>query len=428
MQRFRLVPVLCLSILFACPLLPATGEEPPSASPGPLTLDQAITRTLAGRPGLLAIPHEERAARALVHQAGRPANPRLFSEWENFSGTGDLSGTGAMETTFGLTQEIPLGGKLRHREALARNECQATHLGGQHKRLTMQAMAVTRFVRAFFLQQACRLEEENLALVEKTTDAIARRVAAGEVLPLQKTKAEVELAASRAALERLRRDLEGARAQLVSMWGGAAADLGPLVMADAGTLPPIPDAEEAWQSVASHPAIALADNSVDGARLGLRAARAEAAPDLEITAGWRRFRETGDRAALAGFALTLPLFDRQRGEIRAKQERLAAAELQARDARLEVREQILAALERLQGLRRGIDLHRETILPGAEENFTATERGYRLGELTLLDLFDAQRTLLAARRTTLDMQAEAWQIFAELEFWMPGLTGKRGAP
>ncbi|NLI76941.1 MAG: TolC family protein, partial [Candidatus Riflebacteria bacterium] len=249
-----------------------------------------------------------------------------------------------------------------------------------------------------------------------------------EVLPLQKTKAEVELAASRAALERLRRELGGARVQLVSMWGGTTADLGPLVMPDAGTLPPIPTAEEALRRVASHPALALADNGVDGARIGLRSARAEAAPDLEITAGYRRFRETGDRAAMAGFAITLPLFDRKRGEIRGKQEHLAAAVLRAQDARLEVGERILDALERLQGLRRGIELHRETILPGAEENFTATERGYRLGELTLLDLLDAQRTLLAARRATLDMQAEAYQLFAELEFWLPGLTGKRGAP
>lgn len=428
MQRFLLVTVLCLSTLVAGPVGPATGEEPPPAPPDPLTLELAVEKTLTGRPGLLAIPHEERAARAMVYQAGRPANPQLFSEWENFSGTGDLSGTGAMETTFGLSQEIPLGGKLRHRQDLARNESVATSLGGQHRRLTMQALVVTRFIRAFFLQQACRLEEENLALVEKTTDAIARRVTAGEVLPLQKTKAEVELAAARAALERLRRDLGGARAQLVSMWGGTTADLGPLVMADVEALPRIPAAEEAWRRVASHPAIALADNGVDGARIGLRSARAEAAPDLEITAGYRRFRETGDRAALAGFALSLPLFDRKRGEIRAKQESLAAAELQAKDARLEVREQILDVLERLQGLRRGIELHRETILPGAGENFTATERGYRLGELTLLDLLDAQRTLLAARRTTLDMQAEAWQLFAELEFWIPGLTGKRGAP
>lgn len=421
-------PICFLLLMFAL-FLPATvsGQNPsPAPAAGVVsTLADAIERTLGTRPVVLATPHEKRAAEGRVHQAGRWPNPQFFTEWENFGGSGPLSGNGAMETTIGLTQQIPLGGKVKARRNLAKSGLQGVELAGRNKRLEIQALVVGRFVRVFFLQLFCRLEAENLALASATMEAVSKRVEAGDALPLEKTKAEVEMAAAKTGLERLRRELNGACAQLASLWGGRGEDIGALVLGDVERLPGIPQAEELWAKVAEHPATALARNRVAEARAELAVARTEGRPDLEITAGARRFRETGDRAYMGGLSISLPVFDRNQGEIRARRELVTVAELQNQEDQLAIREPLLATLQKLQGITESIGTSRKTILPGAEATYEATERGYRLGELGLLELLDAQRTLLSARRSDLELKREAYELFAELELWMPGIVGAR---
>ena len=412
--------------------LPAavSGQNPAPSSPALAagsvsTLADAIERTMGTRPAVLATPHEERAAAGRVHQAGRLPNPQFFTEWENFGGSGPLSGNGAMETTIGLSQQIPLGGKVKARRNLAKNGWQGVELAGQNKRLEIQALVVERFVRVFFLQLFCQLEAENLTLASTTMEAVSKRVEAGDAIPLETTKAEVEMAAAKTGLERLRRELNGASAQLASLWDGRGEDIGTLVLGDVDGLPGIPPAQELWAKVAEHPATALARNRVAEARAELAVARTEGRPDLEITAGGQHSRETGDRAYMGGLSISLPVFDRNQGEIRARKELVTVAELQSQEDQLAIREPLLAALQKLQGIAENIDTSHKTILPGAEATYEATERGYRLGELGLLELLDAQRTLLAARRSDLELKREAYELFAELELWMPGIVGAR---
>lgn len=394
-----------------------------------VTIAEAIERTLAFRPALLASAHQKRAAEGRVFQAGKLSNPSLFTEWENFGGSGQLSGYRALESTIGLSQEIPLGGKLKARHSLAQRELRTTIVEGKVRQLEMRALVAARFVRVFFLQKFCQLEEENLALAKATADAVSKRVTAGDALQLEKTRAEVETASSRSLLGRLRRELAGANAQLAGLWGGHAGGhacgVGQLILGDFEHFPPIPDTSEVLAIIAEHPMLTVLRDRVAAERAAVSVARAEGSPDLEISAGTRRFRETGDRGYIVGVSIGLPIFNRNRGELKSRRESVAVAELQDQEGQLAAREQLMNTFEKLHGVREGLEISRETILPAAQETFLATERGYQVGELGLLDLLDAQRTLLAARRSQLEQLREAYELFSELEFWIPGIMGNR---
>src|SRR3546814_16821895 len=80
------------------------------------------------------------------------------------------------------------------------------------------------------------------------------------------------------------------------------------------------DLEDWFASVASHYgplepidsadtlALAEAEANVAVAEAGVRLSRSQRLPDLTVSAGARRFEETGDTAALIGLSIPLPLF------------------------------------------------------------------------------------------------------------------------
>tara|TARA_B100000949_G_scaffold21351_1_gene16388 strand:+ start:226 stop:603 length:378 start_codon:yes stop_codon:yes gene_type:complete len=76
----------------------------------PLTLEQAVMRAGQSSPEVRQAALESRAAMADADQAGRPVNPAISLETENFAGTGALNGFSAFETTLRIEQTFRLGG------------------------------------------------------------------------------------------------------------------------------------------------------------------------------------------------------------------------------------------------------------------------------------------------------------------------------
>ena len=74
---------------------PAYGAEQAS----PLTLEQAIARSLTSSPALVAEEAHMRAARARADRNALAPPFTMGMELENVAGTGELSGTDSAETT-----------------------------------------------------------------------------------------------------------------------------------------------------------------------------------------------------------------------------------------------------------------------------------------------------------------------------------------
>ena len=62
----------------------------------------------------------------------------------------------------------------------------------------------------------------------------------------------------------------------------------------------------------------------------------------------------------------------------------------------------------------------KTVLPAAENTFSAVQTAYQVGEQDYLELLDAQRTLLQIRRDRLELLSELLEQKTELE----GITGQ----
>jgi cobalt-zinc-cadmium efflux system outer membrane protein len=140
--------------------------------------------------------------------------------------------------------------------------------------------------------------------------------------------------------------------------------------------------------------------------------RKRALPDLSVTAAQTRFREGGERAYNLGLSLSIPLFDRNRGGIRA-----ANADQRAAEARLDQqrRDSEAARLSAVAGLKAAGSRTR-----AADESVVAAEEAYRLarigfdaGRISQLELRSTRSALIAARGAAVD--ARLSRVGAEID-------------
>ena len=98
--------LICGALLILSGLIQAADRAPAT-----LTLPEAFARVLSDNPELAMYPYDIRAAEARALQAGFRPNPQISLDVENIGGSGEFSGTDAMETTLALSQVIEMGGK-----------------------------------------------------------------------------------------------------------------------------------------------------------------------------------------------------------------------------------------------------------------------------------------------------------------------------
>ncbi|MGQ0594805.1 MAG: TolC family protein [Gammaproteobacteria bacterium] len=395
-------------------VLPAITEPT-----GDLTLREALSLALLQNPELKAFAFEVRAREAAVLQAGLLPNPHLGVVAENF-GNNTLDEFDSTAITLQLSQLIELGGKRA-----ARTE--ATQLardlaGWDYERERIKVLTETQraYVEVLSAQGRTALSKQVVALAEEVAAAVAKRVTAGKVSPVEETKAGVATASVRIELTRAERELQAARKRLAATWGSTA----PRFERALGVLeavPSIPTLEQLMERLRQNPELARWATELAERQAVIALEQTRAIPDLTASFGVRRFEEPGDDALVVGISLPLPVFNRNQGAILEAQRRLTKAEEERRAAEVRVATALSSAYQTLAGAHAEIAALKAQVLPGAQSAFEGASKGYRLGKFGLLDVLDAQRTLFGAKAQYLRALTDYHQSIAQVE----GLIGER---
>lgn len=391
----------------------ATSLHGPSVS-GNLDLAEALELAAEHNPGLAAAGYRVEAADARVVQAGRWANPELEFEIENFGGRDELRGFESTESTLLISQDLRIGGKIKHGREVAESDFMLAMRERESLRLDVRGGTTTAFYSVLAAQERLALKKELLSLARSFADTVVARVEAGKVSPVEATRARMEVASVRVELIQATRELEVARVRLSSAWGAAAADFRRAI----GELPrpgDRPAREKLKELLGQTPDMQVLDDRV------LRSERVVALedsfriPNLKVAAGPRRFSETGDSAWVAGISLPLPIFDSNKGARRAAEFELQGAARDRRSARVEIEVGLTSVLERLDAAAEVATALEAEVVPAASSAFEAVEIGYTEGKFGFLDVIDAQRTLFDARSILLDSVVEYALARVDLE-------------
>jgi len=398
------------------------GAWPMLAVSGTLTLEAAVSRSLASHPALRAEGAEVTAAERHAELMALAPARIVGSEVENIAGSGSLSGIDGAETTLRLSQVLELGGKRDARAALGRADVARRRHAAEIMRIEVAAETTRRFVEVLAAQARLAVAREAAARAEQTLADVTGWIETGRSPESDKDNAEIALGRSRLEQEDAEHELLTARQSLAALWGqrepdfseahGALDDLPALEPLDvlASRLPESVDQQNWSRDIASLQA-------------SRQAAAAAARPDVALSVGVRRLESVDDEALV--FGMSMPLGSASRSALAGAR---VDAELQAAAARREAAGQdayqrLFALYQELQHARHVFETHRDELIPKAERVLAASRRGYDIGRFGFIVMTQSQLQLAELQAARIEAAARYHVLLVDIE----RLTATSGA-
>jgi cobalt-zinc-cadmium efflux system outer membrane protein len=249
------------------------------------------------------------------------------------------------------------------------------------------------------------------------------RLDAGDVIPQDLARSEMELA--RAEVE-LRRS-ESLRKQGLIALAAAVGDPDLEVRSVEGSLEvafEVPTLDSLAANLSTQPELQAAEAGVraSGARIAL--AKAERIPDVKVEALYHRLEVSGQNTFDLGISIPMPLFNRNQGRLREARSETLAAEARVRNTanqlNLNLRESYVALTTALDNLK----TFRNQILPRAEIVLKSAELRYASGDSALTEVLPVRRDWAAVHLSYLETLREVMLSWAEVSNFL-GQTTRR---
>jgi len=397
-------------VSLAAPLAAQT-PDPPLASGGSITLEQALALAFERSPLI-----QESAARValaegvLVGARTYPFNPVLEAE----RASRDDGHERTSDREIALSQEIEIAGQRGKRVASASAAAEAARSAFDRSRQELATRVESAFATVLRARELATLAAFEREVAAELAAFEQRRLdaGAGTLIDLNVTRAAEGRAERRVALARA--DEAAARATLAEVVALPVAEL-PVV---AGALP---DAWPAPPALAELERLALDRRSdllalrseVEAATARIRLERSLATPNLVIGVAKGREADREDLDTLrAGF--TIPLFQRNQGGIATARADEGVLSAQLASAELAVRREVAAAWSRAEATSRALAVFRQTVAGTLEENLDLVQRGLAAGKLRGSEVLVFRRELIDSQRELIEAAADAWLAQIEL--------------
>lgn len=364
----------------------------------PLTLQATLSEIRHASPSVRAAGLETRARSAEADQAGRRLNPSVSFELENFAGSGPFTGLDQTETTVSLEQTIRLGGKRRHGEraaralaALASAECEVILRESELEGAIL-------FYELIGAAQIASMAEEAATLATQLSDTVEKRVAAGAAAPPELSRALADAAAAQALATDARAQANTKRYELAVLWGASQ----PIFAMPQSNREQSNFVYQTDFEADEHPALSRAEAATEASRAQRRLEQSRIIPDVTVSAGFRQFEESGESALIAAVSVPLPLFDRNRDNVRAADFRAQARAIDRNAVQARLLAEQRAAAVAFNAARSKLKTLEDKAVPAAVAAFDASVRGYSVGKFDLTTTIDSRRALINTRLSAIE--------------------------
>lgn len=378
-----------------------------------ISLTEAVTKTLAGNPGLKAFGQQIRAQEARVVQSGLGPNPELGLMVENALGSGTHSSIRSAETT------LSVAWILEHQKRQRRVDASLAGVSlygadAEIRRLDAAAETARLFLDCLALQERLVLSDYAVSLAEQTAATIRQRVVAGRTLEADLAQAQVQLSRARLGREDIEHSIRVAFRRLAAQWGETEPPF-ERVIGDIHDLSPLESFSALLARVDHTPNITryLSEKRLREAQL--RLAQAEAKPDWRISAGLRRFERSDDFALVGEMTIPLTLGNRNQGNIAEARARLDLADADQAVTRVRIETQLFALHQEVEHSIHRLTTLRDEILPQLEHAVAETQRAYDAGRYAYSELQIVQTGLLDVRADIVEATIDANRQIIEIE-------------
>ena len=322
-----------------------------------------------------------------------------------------LSGNGGLEATensnsidsseLSVTASFSLGGRTQWAKRAAEERLQAAELGVDEARRILLSQLGTAYVDMRFLQRNYETRQQDLRSRQRTLRDLNKQLEVGAATKLDVLRARALLAETKAEVPQITADIIRQRNRISTLLGVPVGDIG-VDLGYKGTQPSpkgVADLGVPADLLRARPDIRVAERQYAAAVSDVGVSVASRYPSLSlsglITAPLGR--GSWNESLVAG--LTLPVFSQPSlaAGVDAAEARAQQAYLVWRRTVLEAIEQVETALADLRAAHQSVRAARE-VVDLNQRSLTLTRRLLvELGETTVLDLIDRERSLSSAR-------------------------------
>lgn len=370
-----------------------------------ITFDQVKSLALEHHPELRAADMDKRIAEDLLLQQSFWPNPEIEVEYEDFD---------EKEMTIKLSQLIELGGKRKQRIVQAQFTKDSVLKEIKMMRIQVISEAAEAFIDVLSAQENLKITGELTSISNQMYQIVTKRVKSGFAPPVDELKANVELQNAQMQLKRASAELETAKIDLAKMWGEINVNFKRAV-GDFYTVSPVPTLASIIDQIENNPELARWDAEINVRRAEFELEKRNQIPDIEASAGVKRFEEANDTIYLVGLSFPLPLFDRNRGNIQAARANLNKTQIKKVYAALLLKTELKHVYQQLETLIDEIETIQSFTLPTAQTAYELVEKGYQAGEFGYLDVLDTQRNLFEIKMNYIQILSEYHKTVTEIE-------------
>lgn len=395
---------------------PSTGApRPPEPPVEKLDLGRAFDMVERLHPALAEGRARMEAGEGKTLQAGLLPNPNLVGRMESAPFEGRT--TGDAEYLAGVSQRIPVGGRLGAARDAERLETERLRKEYEVRRFELRSRVQGAFATALFASEVAKVQADTLELAKRAVTVARARRQAGDLTADELARVEMEEARARLDEDKAHGLRELAFVALAAAVGEPGLKIGAVEGALESALE-LPSLESVLATLEGGPQAGLARADVEAARARIDLAKVERIPDVTLDLFYRRIGSTDTNAFDVGLTVPLPLFDRQQGRILEAEAQVREAEARARAGRGDTVRRVREAHVKLSEALDHTRLVRDEILPRAETILKTAEARHGAGDLSLADILPIRRDYAAVRLAHLEALREVMEAWGELRLFL----------
>jgi outer membrane protein, heavy metal efflux system len=405
---------------------PRTVAAQAPRGPGDVTVDGLVARALADNPELQAVRAAVDAAQGRVRQAELRPNPMLdLGVQDNVTGTDT-------NLTVSVTLPLDLGGRKAGRVGVAARTLEMKRAQVLDRARRLRAEIRMKAGEVLAAQRNLQFTEELLRVNRDALALLRTRVERGAAPPLEESLLRVEVNRLEAS-----RHVLASQVQVLTLQLKALVGLTPdaaLALRDELHAPPPPFDLDAGLTRALATRADVIVVEAEGAMAGamILKERAEGRWDASVNVGYMRQDFGYDLSGLTargelrpitdvfhyvggGVTVTLPVRNRNQGNIAAALAAAQAGGHRAKAAALMVRQEVATAFTQQEAAERALATYTRGVLEVARQNLTVVRKAYELGRHPLLDVIAEQRRYIEVEMGYTDVLKHAYEAAVSLE-------------
>ncbi|MFC3909702.1 TolC family protein [Legionella dresdenensis] len=402
-------------------LLVASVIWPISVAASLFTFQQAIIIAWKNNPDLQAAIDKSNVQKGKVLQSGLYPNPFFLLQGEDFGGSGVYKSYESAETTFSITQPIPLGNRLHYLKNAAYADYLTAIAAINVKKSAIYRDVGSAYIDTYYAGQWYAVTQKLTRLHKNLVAEIKRRLQAGAGAQLDLKLAEIRLGEAVLNQRRALVDLKVAKAALTRVLGSAIPAHSEF--SDKG----LRHRSWPWKVIKKQmdqsPALIGKRLQLEAQRKRIIAVKKAVWPDLMLQAGARHFSDDGSNAAVMSVGAEMPVFDRNQGKIAAGYAQYNQICYELKSLRLQLEHNLYQLAVNAENSAYEAEQVTKVLLPHAREAIDYAQKGYKLGRYSYFELSAAMNAVFEEEKHYQQAHAQLHKAYIQIA----GILGRDDA-